>query len=403
MNTATVTALPVLPALSTSRGSLALFTVSGLLALLLAMGIGRFAYTALLPQMLEEGLLTHAQGALLAGANYAGYLAGALWAAFSRQANPAARLGSGLVASVLTTLAMGFDLGFGLWCAVRFAAGVASALVYVYATGIVLRRLAAAAAPGWSMLHYVGVGGGITLSALVAQVMLDHQALAAHGWWSLGAIALPAAVCAAVGLLPSGRRALSVHETAAQQAQAATPPLGWLAASYGLAGLGYIVNMTFMPLMLRGDAGTRGAALTGWLVVGLAAVPATAIWVRLALQCGIYPALIACTLVQAVGVALPVLLPGVSAALVGAALLGGTFMGIAGLAQWLARVRDPQASARRIGLLTVFYGLGQIAGPLLVAALGRGRDFTLPVLLAAGALLVSAALLEVSRRVERLG
>jgi fucose permease len=66
-------------------------------------------------------------------------------------------------------------------------------------------------------------------------------------------------------------------------------------------------------------------------------------------------------------------------------------------------VPDPQASARRIGLLTVFYGLGQIAGPLLVAALGRGSDFTLPVLLAAGALLVSVALLEVSRRVERLG
>lgn len=404
MNTATVTAPPVLPASSPSRWSLALFTVSGLLALLLAMGIGRFAYTALLPQMLEEGLLTHAQGALLAGANYAGYLVGALWAAFSRQANPAARLASGLVLSVLTTLAMGFELGFGVWCVVRFASGVASALVYVYATGIVLRRLMAVGAPGWSTLHYVGVGSGITLSAVVAQTMVDHQALAAHGWWALGAIALPAAVCAAVGLLPAGRRALSAHETAAQQAHAAPPPpLGWLAASYGLAGFGYIVNMTFMPLMLRGDAGTSGAALTGWLVVGLAAVPATAIWVRLALQRGIYPALIACTLVQAVGVALPVLLPGVSAALVGAALLGGTFMGIAGLAQWLARTSDPQASARRIGLLTVFYGLGQIAGPLLVAALGRGRDFTLPVLLAAGALLLSAALLEVSRRVERLG
>lgn len=404
MNTATVAASPVLPALSTSRWSLALFTVSGLLALLLAMGIGRFAYTALLPQMLEEGLLTHAQGALLAGANYAGYLAGALWAAFSRQANPVARLGSGLVLSVLTTLAMGFELGFGMWCVVRFASGVASALVYVYATGIVLRHLAAVGAPGWSTLHYVGVGSGITLSAVVAQTMVDHQALAAHGWWALGAIALPAAVCAAVGLLPAGRRALSAHETAAQQAQAAPPPpLGWLAASYGLAGFGYIVNMTFMPLMLRGDAGTSNAALTGWLVVGLAAVPATAIWVRLALQRGIYPALIACTLVQAVGVALPILVPGVSAALVGAALLGGTFMGIAGLAQWLARVSDPQASARRIGLLTVFYGLGQIAGPLLVAALGRGSDFTLPVLLAAGALLLSAALLEVSRRVERLG
>ena len=406
MNTAAATsAISPAPAHTpaVSHLSLALFAVSGLLALMLAMGIGRFAYTALLPQMREEGLLTHSGGALLAGANYAGYLAGALWAAFSRNANPVSRLVGGLLGSVATTLAMGFDLGFTLWCVVRFAAGIASAVVYVYATGIVLRRLMAVGAPGWSTLHYVGVGSGITLSALIAQTMLDGHGRAANGWWWLGAIALLAALGAASGLIPAGRRALSATETAALQAHAATPrPLAWLAASYGLAGFGYIVNMTFMPVMLRGNSGTSGAALTGWLVLGIAAMPATAIWIRIALHHGIYQALIACTLVQAIGVALPVLVPGVTAALVGAVLLGGTFMGIAGLAQWLARLPDPQASARRIGFLTVCYGAGQIAGPLLVAALDRGRDFTLPVLLAAAALVISAALLEVSRRVERL-
>lgn len=386
-----------------SRVSLALFATSGLLALMLAMGIGRFAYTALLPQMLEEGQLSHSGGALLAGANYVGYLVGALWAAFSRNASPVPRLIGGLVCSVVTTLAMGFDPGFLIWCIVRFAAGIASAVVYVYATGIVLRRLMAVDAPGWSTLHFVGVGSGITVSAVIAQAMLDGHGHAANGWWGLGAIALVAALCSAAGLIPAGRSALSVTETAAVQAHAAAPrPLGWLAAAYGLAGFGYIVNMTFMPVMLRSNSGTSGAALTGWLVVGIAAMPATALWMRLALRRGIYPALIACTLAQAIGVALPVLVPGVTAALTGAALLGGTFMGIAGLAQWLARIPDPQASARRIGFLTVFYGVGQIVGPLLVAALDRGRDFTLPVLLAAGALIVSAALLEVSRRIERL-
>lgn len=370
---------------------------------MLAMGIGRFAYTALLPQMHEEGLLTYSGGALLAGANYVGYLAGALWAAFSRSANPVQRLVGGLILSVVTTLAMGFDLGFALWCAVRFIAGIASALVYVYATGIVLRRLMAVGAPGWSTLHFMGVGSGITVSALIAQTMLDGHGHAANGWWWLSAIALAAALCAAGGLIPVGRSALSATETAALQAHAATSrPFGWLTASYGLAGFGYIVNMTFMPVMLRGNSGTSAAALTGWLVVGIAAIPATALWIRMALRRGTYQTLIACTLVQAIGVALPVLVPGVTAALIGAALLGGTFMGIAGLAQWLARMPDPQDSARRIAYLTVFYGVGQIAGPLLVAALGRGSDFTLPVLLAAGALIVSAALLEVSRRIERL-
>ncbi len=402
--TAAITATPALPPLSTHTASLALFAMSGMLALVLSMGVGRFAYTALLPQMLEEGLLSHAGGAWLAGANYAGYLMGALWTAISRQANPVPRLLGALVASMLTTLAMGFDLGFAAWCVVRCVAGIASAVVYVYATGIVLRRLTAVGAPGWSALHYMGIGGGITLSAIVAQAMLDGHGPAGYGWWWLGALALPAAVCAAAGLAPAGRRGLSASETTAQKTQTEKlPPMGWLVAAYGLAGFGYIVNMTFLPVMLRGNAGTSTAALTGWLVVGIAAMPATALWIRVGLWRGVYPALIACTLLQALSVALPVLVPGMTAAVVGAAFLGASFMGVAGLAQWLARVPDPNASARRIGLLTVFYGLGQIAGPLMVAAFNRGADFTRPVLLASTALVISAALLEVSRRRERLG
>lgn len=380
----------------------AIFAASGMLALLLAMGIGRFAYTALFPQMREEGLLTIGNGAVLAAANYLGYLVGALWTAFSRNANPVRRLLGGLLASVATTLLMGFDLGFAVWCGVRFVAGVASAVIYVYATGIVLRRLMAVGAPGWSGLHYLGVGSGITVSALFGQAMLDHGS-AAGGWFALGGVAAMAAVCAAAGLVPSGRRTLSAAESAVVRAESSLPkPLGWLAAAYGLAGFGYIVNMTFLPMLLRGDAGTANAALTGWLIVGIAALPATAFWVRIALRWGTYPTLICCTLIQAIGVALPVLLPGVGSAMIGAALLGGTFMGIAGLAQWLARVPDPAVSARRIGYITAFYGVGQIAGPGLVAILDRGRDFTLPVLLAASALLFSALLFEISRRREKL-
>ena len=87
----------------------------------------------------------------------------------------------------------------------------------------------------------------------------------------------------------------------------------------------------------------------------------------------------------------------------GAVLLGGTFMGIAGLSQWLARVPDPQATVRRIGFITACYGVGQIVGPLLVAVRGRDAGFAMPVLSAAVALLASAVLLEISRRRERLG
>ncbi|WP_284186722.1 YbfB/YjiJ family MFS transporter, partial [Zoogloea oryzae] len=164
---------------------------AGLLSLLLAMGIGRFAFTALLPQMRDDGLVDIGSAGLLAAMNYLGYLAGALWAAFSRNADPARRLAGGLVASVLTTLAMSVDLGFGGWCALRFVSGVASAAVYVYATGIVLRSLADVGAAGWSALHYMGVGAGIVTSAIVAQQLAGGALV---GWRMLGLVAGVAAL-----------------------------------------------------------------------------------------------------------------------------------------------------------------------------------------------------------------
>lgn len=374
--------------------------VAGLLALLLAMGIGRFAFTALLPQMRDEGLLDVASGGLLAAANYLGYLAGALWAAFSRRADAARRLLAGLLVSVGTTLAMGLELGFPLWCGVRFLSGVASAAVYVYATGIVLRSLAACQAAGWSGLHYMGVGSGIVVSALLARYMTVAGS-ALEGWRWLGVVAALGAMAVMVVLLPLGRSASPADEQSVP-AGSGGPPMGWLAAAYGLAGFGYIVNATFLPLMLRGQAGTASAALDGWLVVGLAALPATLFWVRLSFRWGVYPALISATLIQAMGVALPVLMDGVAAAMAGAALLGATFMGIAGLSQWLARVPDPRVTARRIGLITACYGVGQVFGPLLVALRGPAGGFAVPVLAASAALLCSAVLLELSRRRERL-
>ncbi|MCP5195619.1 MAG: YbfB/YjiJ family MFS transporter [Gammaproteobacteria bacterium] len=394
-----------LPLVSDRAPSPAMIAVAGMFVLALAMGIGRFAFTALLPLAREQGLLTLHSAGWLAAVNYGGYLTGALWVVRGRSAHTAQRLGMGLVFSIATTLAMGWDLGLAGWMMTRFVAGIASAWVYIYATGMVLRALVHAHASGWSALHYPGVGAGITLSACVAQVLLDQRAATAWGWWILGGGAALVALPAVVVLIRAESFITATHSAPTNAARDTTrhPPLGWMAAAYGLAGFGYIVNATFLPTLLRAQPGVADAALTGWLVVGLAALPATALWVHLGLQLGAYPALIACTLLEAAGVALPVLWPGQHLpALAGAALLGGTFMGIAGLAQWLARVPDPQATSRRIGFVTACYGIGQIAGPLATSGLARGDDLTAPVLLAASALILSAGLFEVSRRVERL-
>ena len=54
------------------------------LVLAVGMGFGRFAFTAILPHMVEEDVLSLGEGSLAASANYAGYLLGALLAVRAR-------------------------------------------------------------------------------------------------------------------------------------------------------------------------------------------------------------------------------------------------------------------------------------------------------------------------------
>src|SRR5206468_9871261 len=104
--------------------------VAGVLSLAVAMGIGRFAFTPLLPLMIHEGQLDLAGGGWIAAANYAGYLAGALTA--SRVRWSAERLGTvALLLTAALTAAMTLPAGAWAWGAMRFAAGMCSAWAFV--------------------------------------------------------------------------------------------------------------------------------------------------------------------------------------------------------------------------------------------------------------------------------
>lgn len=77
-------------------------------------------------------------------------------------------------------------------------------------------------------------------------------------------------------------------------------------------------------------------------------------------------------------------------------------MGIVGLTQMLARVPHPHGTSQRIARVTACYGIGQIVGPIIVGLWGREQDFSIPVLCAAGALVLRAGCFWISRSRERL-
>src|SRR5689334_21727687 len=129
--------------------------ITGMLALVSAMGIGRFAFTPLLPLMQEHASLALARGAWLAASNYAGYLVGAVGCGvFSPAPGSAAR--TGLAGVAVSTLAMALTSSFEAWLFWRFLAGVASALVLVGVSAWTLAELAQLQRPRWAGWVFAG-------------------------------------------------------------------------------------------------------------------------------------------------------------------------------------------------------------------------------------------------------
>lgn len=376
--------------------------LGGILALAAAMGIGRFAYTPILPAMQEAEGLDAAQAGLLAAANYGGYLVGALLVAVAVPGPARARvLRVSAVAVAVTTAMMAVTNGLVAWSVVRFLSGLASAGVLVLASGLVLddlRRQGRASRSGWL---FSGVGLGIAISGIV--VRATGEILNWRGEW------LALALLATVAIYPCWRwLPLAQPEN---PPPAAFPPaqpnampaaFAFLFVAYFLEGIGYIVTGTFLVAIVDRTPGLQGIGADVWIVVGLAVIPSAVLWGTLAGRVGYARTLTYAYLVQAVGIVLPIL-GGAEAAFASAVFFGGTFAGITVLTLTLAGSLSPGGSARLIGLLTAVFGVGQMIGPVLAGLIAsRAQDFTPALAVASAFVFAGGALMAALQRFDSL-
>src|SRR3954468_18511242 len=171
--------------LMSGPGSIA-FT--GLAALAVAIGIGRFAFTPILPMMQDDAALTLSQAGWLASSNYAGYLAGALTAGARIRSDVAIR--AGLLIIGVSTLAMGLTQHLLPWLALRFVAGVASAWVLVFVSAWALEHLAALRRPNLNGTVFAGVGTGIVIAGGACLVAMQLNASSTTAWFALGVLSI---------------------------------------------------------------------------------------------------------------------------------------------------------------------------------------------------------------------
>ncbi len=379
--------------------------LTGTLSLAVAMGIGRFAFTPLMPMMLHDGLLDLAGASWLASANYLGYLLGALLCTFQpalwvqlglAPVRASLMVKFGLTLTCLLTAAMALDAP-AVWPWLRFAAGMMTALSFVYTSTWCLGHLARMNTPSAGGIVYAGPGVGIASSGLLASLMVQMDWRAGSGWL---AFALLAALMTATvwpvyrddhGLQPSGTAYAQPGQGGSVTEKTA------LTLGYGLAGFGYIITATFLPVIAR-------TALPGsvwpdlfWPMLGMGVAAGALIASRIPSRIDQRLLLVVCYLMQALGVVLVIWLPTLTGFAIGSMLVGLPFTAITFFVMQLGRRLHPQSPAAIIGLLSGAFALGQIIGPPIAALmLARAPDhatgFADSIYIASASLLAGAAI-----------
>jgi MFS family permease len=165
-----------------------------------------------------------------------------------------------------------------------------------------------------------------------------------------------------------------------------------LVGLYSLAGFGYIITATFLPVIAR-------QALPGspwpdlfWPAFGLALIAGALIAARLPLSWDNRLLSAACYLIQALGILLGIVFPSALGFGIGSALLGLPFTAITLFAMREARRLRGEAAAGLMGYATAAYGVGQIAGPLVAAPIAAHTgSFSIALWIAVAALGLGAA------------
>jgi len=375
----------------TSTSTALRFAAAGMIAMAVAMGIGRFVYTPILPGMMEELHLSPANAGWIASANYLGYLVGALVAAGGwAQGRERLLMLAGLGASTALAALMGLSDTMVAFLVIRFLAGLASAFVMVFMASIVFSHINAAGRSDLQAWHFGGVGLGIAISAAMMAALVTEHAGWAAGWlWSA---AISACGFVVVALLVN-QGPLTHGEATREPALPKDRSLMKIIVAYGLFGFGYVVTATFLVAIVRQGGGSRVFEAMVWMVAGLAGFPSTWFWQKIAARIGLHAAYALGCFVEVVGVTASVAIGGRTGPLLGGLLLGVTFIAITALGLQAARQQAPRAPRRIFALMTASFGLGQIIGPIAAGLLAQASgNFFLASIAAAAMLVVSGAI-----------
>ena len=340
------------------------------LAPTVGLGIGRFAYSLVLPDMRDTLGWSYSVAGFMNTVNAAGYLAGALIApGVIRRFGLAATIRGGTLACLLALALSAISGNLAVLSFARLLVGVAAALTFIAGAALAARiaQTRPARADFLLSLFYAGPGLGIVTSGLIAPFVL--QACGPGSWWIVWcAMALLSAVLTVPLLIAPLDDGNGV--SASKPASFAIRPILIYLAGYFLFGAGYIAYMTFMIAYVRDAGGGAAAQSAFWCLIGASAFVTPWVWRRvLAWNSGGLSTMIILA-VNALGAALPLFGHSAGLLTISALVFGVSFFAIVGSTTAFVRFNSsPDAWPRGIAIMTIAFGIGQMLGPTVVGAI----------------------------------
>jgi len=318
--------------------------------------------------MLEDNTLTLTFAGILASVNYVGYLSGTLFAIFIKDFNSKVKYYRiGLVLCVITTVILGITTNETLWLISRVVAGFGAAMSLVVGGAIVMVRLDFKDKIKAMGINFSGIAIAIVLSDVIARYIL-YLSSWQMSWivLSISAVLVVSYPCYILSPTISTVGKSSSHRF---DSGLFSSFVVVLILAYFTAGVGMVIQGTFLPTIIKSLPGLGSISGLTWLIVGLAGIPSSIIWMRLAHRYGSINIIIIAMAFQTVGIIIPTVTNSIYLNLLSGVLYGGTFVGLVALFMHLGGKLAGDNPVVLMGALTTAYGIGQVSAPLYAVAL----------------------------------
>ena len=350
------------------RNNNAAILLAGILALVVGVGVARFAFTSLLPAMLESHLSIAFAG-VLASINYVGYLSGSIFSIFIKDIHSKVRFFRfGLVLCIVTSLLLAFTHDNTIWLLSRLLAGFGAAMALVVGSAIVMSKLQNTNKTKAMGIHFSGLGFSILIADLIMRSVFTYSENWQHAWLALAIIGTLFACYSGYILSFDKQNADQIIKHKFDKSLF-SPLVIILALAYFTEGVGMVVQATFLPDIVNSLEGLAGYGGYAWLAVGLAGIPSCIIWMRLAHRYNSIDMMMLAMALQVIGILIPIFSSNIILNLISGMLYGATFIGLVALFMNFAGQLAGKNPVFIMGVITAAYGVGQVVAPLYCVAL----------------------------------